>query len=88
VERHPLLPQWDLLEYCASERIAIQAHTPLGGGGFGGKKLRAHATVLRVASEAGMTPAQVRFAPSQLCLLAPTPTCPVCEDSLTFHSLT
>ena len=28
VERHPLLPNWELLDYCASHGIVMQAHTP------------------------------------------------------------
>ena len=32
VERHPLLPQWDLVDYCATKGIILQAHTALGQG--------------------------------------------------------
>lgn len=32
VERHPLLPQWELLDFCAQRDIQLQAHTPLGQG--------------------------------------------------------
>ena len=32
VERHPLLPQWDLVDYCANKGIVLQAHTALGQG--------------------------------------------------------
>lgn len=32
VERHPLLPQWDLVDYCATKGIVLQAHTALGQG--------------------------------------------------------
>lgn len=32
VERHPLLPQWDLVDYCANKGIILQAHTALGQG--------------------------------------------------------
>ena len=63
VERHPLLPQWELLDYCAAEGVAVQAHTPLGAPGGMGKAHRSrlldHPTVARVASEAAMAPAQV-----------------------------
>ncbi|KAJ1628824.1 NADP-dependent oxidoreductase domain-containing protein [Pavlovales sp. CCMP2436] len=31
VERHPLLPQWELAHYCAARGIVLQAHMPLGG---------------------------------------------------------
>ena len=40
VERHPLLPQWELLDYCAAEGVAVQAHTPLGAPGGMGKAHR------------------------------------------------
>ena len=30
VERHVLLPQWELLDWCLSHGIVVQAHTPLG----------------------------------------------------------
>lgn len=56
MERHPLLPQWDLLEYCAAKGIVLQAHTPLGGGDAA---LLQHAVVRRVADESGLSPAQV-----------------------------
>jgi len=32
VERHPLLPQWDLIDFCWQNDIVLQAHTPLGQG--------------------------------------------------------
>lgn len=32
IERHPLLPQWELLDYCSQHDIVLQAHTPLGQG--------------------------------------------------------
>ncbi|KAL7520441.1 hypothetical protein ACHAWX_005183 [Stephanocyclus meneghinianus] len=56
VERHPLLPQYDLLEYCQSQSIAVQAHSPLG---HGSKLLMEHRTVLAVAANSDLTPAQV-----------------------------
>ncbi|KAL7485369.1 hypothetical protein ACHAW6_010963 [Cyclotella cf. meneghiniana] len=56
VERHPFLPQYDLLEYCQSQSIAVQAHTPLG---HGSKLLMEHGTVLAVAANSDLTPAQV-----------------------------
>jgi diketogulonate reductase-like aldo/keto reductase len=56
VERHPLLPQWELLDFCARQRIVVQAHTPLG---HGAAAVLRHDVVLRVAREAGLAPAQV-----------------------------
>jgi DNA 3'-phosphatase len=56
VERHPMLPQYDLLEYCQSQGIVVQAHTPLG---HGNKVLMENEKILRVANESQLTPAQV-----------------------------
>ncbi|KAJ1632935.1 2,5-diketo-D-gluconic acid reductase A-like protein, partial [Pavlovales sp. CCMP2436] len=58
VERHPLLPQWELAHYCAARGIVLQAHMPLGGK-IGACELLAHVTVARVARECGRTAAQV-----------------------------
>jgi len=59
IERHPLLPQWDLVEFCAQHDICLQAHTPLGQGTA---DLLGHATVTQIAGETGTTPAQVVLA--------------------------
>lgn len=59
IERHPLLPQWDLVEFCAKHDIVLQAHTPLGQGQA---DLLEHATVTQIAGETGTTPAQVVLA--------------------------
>ncbi|KAL9187310.1 hypothetical protein ACHAXT_001413 [Thalassiosira profunda] len=56
VERHPLLPQLELLEYCESQGIVVQAHTPLGGDS---QLLLGNDTIGRVAKESGLSPAQV-----------------------------
>lgn len=56
VERHPLLPQWDVVDFCMRQGITVQAHTPLGGGRV---DLLEHSTVVRVANEAGWTAGQV-----------------------------
>lgn len=58
VERHPLLPQWELLLYCGLRGIALIAHMPLGGSS-GAAELTAHPAVVCVARECGRTPAQV-----------------------------
>ena len=56
VERHPLLPQWELVEYCSSIGVLLQAHTPLG---HGKQALLGHPTVARIAGESGLSPAQL-----------------------------
>jgi len=53
VERHPLLPQYELLDYCSSVGVVVQAHSPLGGG-----NLLQHDIIGKVAKESGMSPAQ------------------------------
>lgn len=54
VERHPLLPQWDLVDFCAQHDILLQAHTPLGQG-----KLIDNSVVEEVATAAGCSVANV-----------------------------
>mmetsp|Transcript_35025 Transcript_35025/g.84760 ORF Transcript_35025/g.84760 Transcript_35025/m.84760 type:complete len:881 (+) Transcript_35025:105-2747(+) len=56
VERHPLLSQLELVDYCARNNIYIQAHTPLGGGR---DELLNHPVVTKIAKEIGRSPAQV-----------------------------
>ena len=54
VERHPLLPQMELLDFCSNQGILLQAHTPLGQG-----KLLTNDTITKVANKVKLTPAQV-----------------------------
>lgn len=58
VERHPLLPQWELLDFCSNHDIVVQAHTPLVQGR---PELLQHndAAVAKVSSSSDQTPAQV-----------------------------
>lgn len=56
IERHPLLPQWELLEACRQRRIIVQAHTPLG---HGASRLLAHPVVTAIAAQCGLSAAQV-----------------------------
>jgi DNA 3'-phosphatase len=56
VERHPLLPQMPLVDFCARNDILLQAHTPLGQGKA---NLLEHAVITRIAKETGASPAQV-----------------------------
>lgn len=56
VERHPMLPQMKLLDFCAQHDVLAQAHTPLGQGS---EQLLEYHVVKKVATESGMTAAQV-----------------------------
>ncbi len=58
VERHPLLPQFALLEFCARHNIWMQAHSPFGGS-QGAEQILKHPVVEQVAKETDMSPAQV-----------------------------
>eukprot|EP00934_Nitzschia_sp_Nitz4_P001295 Nitzschia sp. Nitz4//scaffold46_size129759//42530//44906//NITZ4_003496-RA/size129759-snap-gene-0.23-mRNA-1//-1//CDS//3329552580//1295//frame0 len=55
VERHPLLPQLPLVNFCWQHGIRLLAHTPLGQGH---DELLGHEKVRNVAKETSMTPAQ------------------------------
>jgi len=60
VERHPLLPQYDLLDFCAANGILVQAHTPLGGSKEKRRwRLFEHDVVKRISNESGLSRAQV-----------------------------
>jgi len=48
VERHPLLSQWDLVDYCQTHGIVLQAHTALGQGKAA---LLQHPTIMSVAQD-------------------------------------
>ena len=56
VERHPLLPQWGLVDLCAQHDILLQAHSPLGQGS---NELLGHSVVQQVASRNNRSAAQV-----------------------------
>ena len=56
VERHPLLQQMDLVDFCARNNILLQAHTPLGQGK---DELLAHPSITSIAKQHSLTPAQV-----------------------------
>jgi len=56
VERHPLLPQHALVDFCARNNILIQAHTTLGQGR---EDILQNPTIVKIANEVKKTPAQV-----------------------------
>ncbi|ACI65894.1 2,5-diketo-D-gluconic acid reductase A-like protein, partial [Phaeodactylum tricornutum CCAP 1055/1] len=56
IERHPLLPQWELLDFCARHGIQLQAHSPLGQGRS--EVLEQH-VVVDISKATGLSPAQV-----------------------------
>src|SRR4051812_24318158 len=60
VESHPYLPQAELLEFCKQKGIIFLAFAPLGHGIRPG--LLEHPTVLAIARETSLTPAQVLLA--------------------------
>ena len=56
VERHPMLPQWDLFDFCFNHGILLQAHSPLGQGN---SEFLGHDTFTEVAKTNNLSPAQV-----------------------------
>ena len=56
VERHPLLPQWELVDFCQNQDIQLQAHTPLGQGK---EALLEHEVIQDVAYQSGCSAVQV-----------------------------
>jgi diketogulonate reductase-like aldo/keto reductase len=60
VESHPYLPQWDLLDYCKSNGIVMQAFAALGHGIE--PKLIDDPLITAIAKRVNQTPAQVLLA--------------------------
>jgi len=60
VESHPYLPQWDLLDYCKSNGIVMQAFAALGHGIE--PRLIDEPVIAVVAKRVNKTPAQVLLA--------------------------
>ena len=54
VERHVMLPQWDLADFCNQHDIVLQAHSPLGQG-----SLLDHAVVKTIARRLNVSSATV-----------------------------
>ncbi|KAF8862531.1 hypothetical protein BDZ45DRAFT_616832 [Acephala macrosclerotiorum] len=66
VELHPYLPQWDLLDFCAKEKIHLTGHQPLGGRPVAAVNPNADrpgplldSDILRIAATYRKSPAQV-----------------------------
>jgi diketogulonate reductase-like aldo/keto reductase len=55
-ERHPLLSQKPLIEYCVSKGITCEAYSPLGGQGC---SLHTNPLLIEIAEKNGKTPAQI-----------------------------
>jgi diketogulonate reductase-like aldo/keto reductase len=60
VESHPYLPQWELLDYCRSNGIVLQAFAALGHNSE--PKLREDPVITAIAQRVNKTPAQVLLA--------------------------
>ncbi|MBR0935587.1 aldo/keto reductase [Bradyrhizobium jicamae] len=60
VESHPYLPEWELLEFCRTHGIVLQAFAPLGHGLE--PKLLDDAVITAIAQRVHKTPAQVALA--------------------------
>lgn len=60
VESHPYLPQWELLDYCKTNGIVLQAFAALGHGSE--PKLVEHPVITTIAQRVHKTPAQVLLA--------------------------
>ena len=56
IERHPLLSQMDLVDFCEQKGIFLQAHSPLGQGKH---ELLGHPVIQKISAETSMSPAQV-----------------------------
>jgi diketogulonate reductase-like aldo/keto reductase len=57
VESHPYLPQWDLLDYCRTNGIALQAFAALRHSSE--PKLLEDPVITAIAGRVNKTPAQV-----------------------------
>ncbi|PWY96924.1 hypothetical protein BCV70DRAFT_228886 [Testicularia cyperi] len=62
IEAHPLLPQDDLVEYCAEKNIHLTAYSPLGNNLSGKTKIVDYPQVQDVAKKLNADPAQVLIA--------------------------
>jgi len=66
VERHPLIPDLRLMEYCAQKGIHVTAYSAFGNNTVGEPLLITHPEIKKIAEKLGVTPANVIIAWSQL----------------------
>jgi L-glyceraldehyde reductase len=59
VERHALLPQKELIEYCKNKGIHVTAYSAFGNNMFGKPLLITYPEIQAIAERIGATPAQV-----------------------------
>ncbi|HWB59401.1 MAG TPA: aldo/keto reductase, partial [Chthoniobacteraceae bacterium] len=60
VESHPYLPEWELLDYCRTNGIVLQAFAALGHSSE--PNLLADPVITAISNRVGKTPAQVALA--------------------------
>ncbi|PVI04680.1 Aldo/keto reductase [Periconia macrospinosa] len=66
IERHPLLPSKELIDYCKEKNIHITAYSAFGNNSFDLPLIITHPEVKAIAEKKGATPAQVILAWSQV----------------------
>ncbi|CAI6332669.1 unnamed protein product [Periconia digitata] len=66
IERHPLLPSKELIDYCKEKNIHITAYSAFGNNFFDLPLIIARPEVKAIAEKKGVTPAQVVLAWSQV----------------------
>lgn len=59
VERHPLLPQRELIDFCRSKGIHVTAYSAFGNNMFGKPLLITHHVIQSIAERNNVSPAQV-----------------------------
>ncbi|KAG0139495.1 hypothetical protein CROQUDRAFT_54649 [Cronartium quercuum f. sp. fusiforme G11] len=62
IERHPLLPQTELIKYCNDNGIHVTAYSPLGNNILGERKIVDYPEVKEIADRLSADPAQVLIA--------------------------
>jgi len=62
IERHPLLLQNDLLDWCLEQKIAVVAYSPLANNMISDPLIIENETIKQIAKKRNITPAQVALA--------------------------